>query len=113
MSLPEDYKDELEKTNAYITYFTMNFTRELQYTKQSPRQPYDSIYSFPMREKLAYDAVLAVGHALGRFVERKAQEGQRGDAVLPGDTQMLTCPTAVDVAANNDLTNELMQVSHA
>ena len=64
-----------------------------------------------MREKLAYDAVLAIGHALGRFVERRAQQGQRGDAVLPGDTQMLTCPTAVDVAANNDLTNELMQVS--
>lgn len=110
LSLPEVYKDQLEDTNAYMTYFTMNFTREHQYTKPASRDAYDSIYSFPMREKLAFDAVLSIGHALGHFVERKALAGQRGDAVLPGDTQMLTCPTAVDVASNNDLTEELMKV---
>ncbi|XP_072033595.1 glutamate receptor 3-like isoform X4 [Amphiura filiformis] len=108
LSLPEQFKDQLESTNAYMTYFTMNFTREYQYTIPSAKSSYDSIYSFPMREKLAFDAVLAIGHALGRFVKRKAEQGQTGAAVLPGDTQMLTCPTAVGKASPNDLTEELM-----
>lgn len=109
ISLDRTFRTELEKTNAYITRFGMNFTREIQYAL--PTSIATSTNEWPMRDRLAFDAVISVGHALKLYREWRESEGASGTAVLPGDTQMPPCPTASAAPTQNILSTYLKQVA--
>ncbi|XP_022105896.1 glutamate receptor 1-like [Acanthaster planci] len=109
MSLDRTFRTELEKTNVYMTRFGMNFTRELQYAL--PTSIGTSTTEWPMRDRLAFDAVIAVGHALKLYREWREDNGATGTAVLPGDTQMPPCPTATTVPSENFLSRYLKEVA--
>ncbi len=109
MALDRTFRTDLERTNAYITRFGMNYTREIQFAL--PASITTSTNEWPMRERLAFDAVISVGHALKLYREWRESEGASGTAVLPGDTQMPPCPTASAVPTLNSLTEYLRQVA--
>lgn len=109
MSLDRTFKTDLERTNAYITRFGMNYTREIQFAL--PTSITTSTNEWPMRDRLAFDAVISVGHALRMYREWEESQGSSGTAVLPGDTQMPPCPTASAVPTQNTLTTYLRRVT--
>jgi ABC-type amino acid transport substrate-binding protein len=109
ISLERTFRTELEKTNAYITRFGMNFTREVQYAL--PTSIATSTSEWAMRERLAFDAVIATGHALRLYREWREEEGSTGTGVLPGDTQMPPCPTASATPSTNDLSKYLKEIA--
>ncbi|XP_038068072.1 glutamate receptor 1-like [Patiria miniata] len=109
ISLDRTFRTELEKTNAYITRFGMNYTREIQYAQ--PTSISTSTTEWPMRNRLAFDAVIAVGHALRLYREWREDNGESGTAVLPGDTQMPPCPTSSATPTENALSRYLKQVA--
>lgn len=96
---------ELETSNAYITHFQMNYTREIQYYL-----PLSADYqTWNLQSKLAFDAVIAFSHGLRTYrLEREETQGS-GNA-LPGDTPMPSCPNSGTDPTENPLSDHLKQV---
>ena len=106
--MERSFSDKLEDSNVYLTRFTMNYTREHQYAL--PTSINTPINEWPLRERLAFDAVIAVGHALKNYRLYRESRGNTGTSVLPGDTPMPNCPTSATTPADNDLTQRLREV---
>ncbi|XP_072038078.1 glutamate receptor 2-like [Amphiura filiformis] len=109
LAMEREFYDSLEDSNVYLTRFTMNYTREHQYAL--PTSINTPINEWPLRERLAFDAVIAVGHALKTYRLDREKAGNTGTSVLPGDTAMPNCPTSATTPADNDLTDHLREVS--
>ncbi len=106
--MEREFNNALEDSNVYLTRFTMNYTREHQYALPTSIQT--PINEWPLRERLAFDAVIAVGHSLKSYRLERERAGNTGTSVLPGDTAMPNCPTSATTPADNDLTAHLRDV---
>ena len=102
------FRETLEDTNAYITRFNMNYTRDWQYAL--PTVGSSQFDEWKFRERCAYDAAIAIGHALRKYRLQREDEGVVGSSVLPGDTPMPACPASPSTVATNVLTTLLKNV---
>ncbi|XP_071489708.1 glutamate receptor 3-like [Diadema antillarum] len=109
MAMDRAFMEILEDSNAYITRFNMNYTREHQYALPTARNVPTGEWHF--RERNAFDAVIAVGHGLMLYRQERIRRGATGSSVLPGDTPMPACPTSASTVAENELSLYLREIS--
>ncbi|XP_033110277.1 glutamate receptor 3-like [Anneissia japonica] len=101
------FLEDLEESRAYMTRFKMNYTTQWQYSYPSSHDR--RLYEWPLRERLSFDAVMAIAHGMRRYRERVRAGGNIEDInILPGDTMMNSCPINSDPPLraewNEDLT---------
>lgn len=96
---------ELETSNAYITHFQMNYTREIQHYL-----PLSGDYhTWSLQAKLTFDAVVAFSHGLRTYrLERERESGTSN--ALPGDTPMPSCPNSGTDPTENPLSDHIKMV---
>ncbi|XP_072167155.1 glutamate receptor 1-like [Diadema setosum] len=109
LAMDRNFRETLEDTNAYITRFNMNYTRDWQYAL--PTVGSSQFTEWHFRERNAYDAVIAIGHALRKYRLHRESEGVVGSSVLPGDTPMPACPSSPSPVAENVLTRYMQNIS--
>nr|XP_054756110.1 glutamate receptor 3-like [Lytechinus pictus] len=109
MGIDRQFLEDLEDSNAFITRFNMNYTREQQYALPTARNTPTGEWMF--RERCAFDSVIAVGHALRLYRLERTRAGATGSSVLPGDTPMPACPTTNPVVTENQLTRYMKEIS--
>lgn len=108
MGMDRTFMEELEDSNAYITRFNMNYTREQQYALPTSQNVPTGELQF--RERCTFDAVIAVGHGLRLYRLDRTRQGESGTSVLPGSTPMPSCPTSAAVVTENQLSRSLKQI---
>lgn len=108
MGIDRQFLEDLEDSNGFVTRFNMNYTREQQYALPTARNTPTGEWQF--RERCAFDAVIAVGHGLRLYRQKRIADGNTGSSVLPGDSSMPACPTSSLVVNENDLTYYLKEV---
>ncbi|XP_030832167.1 glutamate receptor 3 [Strongylocentrotus purpuratus] len=109
LAMDRTFMETLEDTNAYITRFNMNYTRDWQYALPTTGSSQFTEWTF--RERNAYDAAIAIGHALRKYRLKREADGVVGSSVLPGDTPMPACPSSPSIVATNVLTSYLQNIS--
>ncbi|XP_033110440.1 glutamate receptor 1-like isoform X2 [Anneissia japonica] len=87
------FLEEISLSQVYLTRFALNYTQELNYAV--PTTINVPLRDWPFREKLAFDAVIAIGHGIRRYRERVHLQDPSilERDILPGDSIMEECPS--------------------